>query len=113
VKIAYTQAIVSDTPEFAVLASLRGALVHARCHCAAEIGRVVATPRCFWWIPTLETGNESIVVVELEDGEPEESFVEAWCPTHHARRIAARELLVHARRAQKTGQRRQMWLDGG
>src|SRR6516165_5351152 len=111
VKIAYAPAIVSDTPEVAVLVSRREALVHAHCHCTAEIGRVVSTPRCFWWIPTLETGNESGVAVEFEGGEPEESFVEGWCPTHHVRRVAARELLVHARRAQKTGQRRHMWLE--
>jgi hypothetical protein len=104
---------VSDTPEVAVLVSLRGALVHVHCHCTANIGRVVATPRCFWWIPALETAGESGVAVEFESGEPEESVVEGWCPTHHVRTVAARELLVYACRAQKTGQRRHMWVDGG
>ena len=113
VKITHAHTIVADTPEEALLVSLRQALVHAHCHCTAELGRVVATPQCFWWTPTLESDDEPRIAVELEDPESEEQYVEGWCPKHRQCRVAARDLLVQARRAQKTGQRRHMWLDAG
>jgi hypothetical protein len=111
VKFTHAPTVVADTPEEAVLVSRRQALVHTHCRCAAEIGRVVATPRGFWWTPTLEASDGPAVAVELGDADSEELFVEGWCPRHRVCRVAARELLVQARRAQKTGQRRHMWLD--
>jgi hypothetical protein len=113
VKIVHAYSTVADTPEEAILVSLRQALVHAHCHCASEIGRVVSTPRGFWWIPALEPGGEPELAVEVEDTESDDLFVEGWCPSHHVRRVVARDLIVQARRAQKTGQRRHMWLDAG
>jgi hypothetical protein len=111
-KFTHAPTVVEDTPEGALLVSLRQALVHAHCRCTAEIGRVVSTPRGFWWTPSLESSDEPAIAVELDDTDADDAFVEGWCPTHRARRIAVRDLLVQARRAQKTGQRRHMWLDG-
>jgi len=112
VKFRHAPTALADTPEEAVLLSLRQALVHARCRCTAEIGRVVSTPGAFWWVPTLESSDEPAVAFEIEDTESEALFVEGWCPRHRVRRVAARDLLVQARRAQRTGQRRHVWLDG-
>jgi len=112
VKITHVHATVADTPEEAILVSLRHALVHAHCHCAIEIGRVVSTPRGFWWTPALQTSDEHAVAVPLDDPDSDDDFVDGWCVKHRVRRVSVRDLLAQARRAQKTGQRRHMWLEG-
>ena len=111
VKFTHAPAVVADTPVEAVLASPRRALVHVHCRCTGEIGRLVSTPRAFWWIPALASSNGPAVAVRLEDADSEGTFVEGSCPRTRRHRVPARELLVQALRAQKTGQRRHMWVD--
>ncbi len=110
VKLVHTSEAARDTPEDARVESLRRAMVHAHCHCAAEVGRVSCTGRGFWWVPTPGADDESAVAVEIDEAVTEDATVDGWCPTHHACRVPSSELLVQARRAQKTGQRRHMWL---
>ena len=110
VKLVHTSEAARDTPEDARVESLRRAMVHAHCHCAAEVGRVSSTGRGFWWVPTAGLGEESPLAVELDESDADDSTVDGWCPTHRVCPVPSSELLVQARRAQKTGQRRHMWL---